>query len=133
MLRIPLPEYADGPLNLPVEILRITPANAPSRKAQGPNAPSLAERREQGTEGTTGRARYGTHKTNKTHGTSCAPQAQRLRKKRGQSVSDGMSRASLGVFAVNPSGSASPSGDFGCGSAPTPPISWVNFSFLLLM
>ena len=35
MLRIPLPEYADGPLTLPVEILRTTPANVPSRKAQG--------------------------------------------------------------------------------------------------
>ena len=74
-----------------------------------------AKRRDKGTEGTTGRARYGTHKTNKTHGTSCAPQAQRLRKKRGQSVSDGMSRASLGVFAVNHPGSAFAAGEFGCG------------------
>ena len=44
-----------------------------------------------------------------------------LRKKRGQSVSDGMSRASLSVFAVNSEAPIlavlSPSGDFGCGPA----------------
>ena len=65
MLRIPLPEYADGTLALLGKC-------ALAQSAKALQMRESAKRRDKETEGTTGRARYGTHRTHTTHATQYA-------------------------------------------------------------
>ena len=90
MLRIPLPEYADGTLALLGKCALAQSAGTKGQKRQRDGR-------------VMGHMRHIGHMRQKrTHKAGKSPhKAHLLRKKRGQSVSDGMIRASLGVFAEN--------------------------------
>ena len=102
LLRSLSPEYADGTLALPGNA-----QNKPCKCAKAQSAGTTGQKGQRDGR-VMGHMRHIGHMRQKRphKAGKCPHKAHLLRKKRGQSVSDGMSRASFGVFAVNLPGSA---------------------------
>ena len=102
LLRSLSPKYADGTLALPGNA-----QNKPCKCAKAQSAGTTGQKGQRDGR-VMGHMRHIGHMRQKRphKAGKCPHKAHLLRKKRGQSVSDGMSRASFGVFAVNLPGSA---------------------------